>query len=94
MRLSCVLLEEQLEPLGATDVVVFCTPGHDVDDGFQMRPTMDVAEILRHIIGAVWAPLDAPMVGINESFVFIAVISVLIFHKGPHIRQHVALGVL
>lgn len=49
----CVLLEEQLEPLGATEVVACFTPGHDVDEGFQVRPTMDVVEILRHIVGAL-----------------------------------------
>ena len=53
MCLSCVLLEEQLELLGATDVVACCTPGHDVEESFQVRPTMDVVEILRHIVGAV-----------------------------------------
>ena len=51
--LSGVRLGEKVEPLGLADLVASYPLGHDVDKGLQMRPTVCVGEILRHIVDAV-----------------------------------------
>ena len=51
--LSGVVFREQIEPPGVAGLVARYPLGDDVNKGLQMRPAMDVREILRHIVDAV-----------------------------------------